>query len=163
MKASCLGKVLAAQLVLGVVAAVLLLVALKQALSPNSTLVLQSQLRLKAPSGASSSSLTVQSVEFNRVLREKSSKPTHPVAAASSSSSASTATVPPSQLPRQHKTGVYNFAHRYGDLPALRLDHSPKNPAWDNGIAICACMFQENTTDVREWLLYHKCDSSKLS
>lgn len=64
--------------------------------------------------------------------------------------------VPDSQLPKQHRRGIYKRAHRYGDLSALRADRGPWDPSWDNSIAICALMYLENTTDVREWLLYHR-------
>lgn len=68
-----------------------------------------------------------------------------------------TATVAPFEVPYQHKHSVYKRAHRYGDLPALRGDMRPDSEEWDNSIAICACMFGENTTDIREWIMYNKC------
>jgi hypothetical protein len=67
------------------------------------------------------------------------------------------ATVAPSDVPYQHTHGIYKRAHKYGDLPALRGDMSPDSELWVNSIAICACMFGENTTDIREWILYNRC------
>lgn len=32
----------------------------------------------------------------------------------------------------------------------------PMSDAWDNSIAVCAIMMQEQINDIREWLLYHK-------
>lgn len=34
---------------------------------------------------------------------------------------------------------------------------SPFSLDWDNTIAICAIMRQENLEDLREWLQYHRC------
>jgi hypothetical protein len=61
------------------------------------------------------------------------------------------------QVPYQHKHKIYKSSHSNGDLPFLPPDRSPHSDSWDNSIAICACMFQENLTVVREWLLYHRC------
>ena len=44
-----------------------------------------------------------------------------------------------------------------GDLPNLPEDRSPDSPTWNNSVAICAIMKEENAKDVREWLLYHRC------
>lgn len=71
---------------------------------------------------------------------------------------ASSAIIPEDQIPYQHKHSVYKRAHKYGDLPTLRWDASPDSETWTNSLAICACMFGENTTDVREWILYNRCD-----
>lgn len=38
---------------------------------------------------------------------------------------------------------------------------SPKSQGWDNSIAVCAIMKQEQVSDVREWLMYHKCAPSQ--
>ena len=69
---------------------------------------------------------------------------------------AAPATVPQDEVPYQHKHSVYKRAHRFGDLPFLRADMSPDSEKWDNSIAICACMFGENATDVREWIMYNR-------
>lgn len=66
------------------------------------------------------------------------------------------AVVPDDDVPYQHKHSVYKRAHRFGDLPALRSDMSPDSEMWDNSIAICACMLGENATDVREWIMYNR-------
>jgi hypothetical protein len=43
-------------------------------------------------------------------------------------------------------------------------DHlAPWHPSWNNSIAICAVMRQENITDVVEWLLYYKCVHHQMS
>lgn len=65
--------------------------------------------------------------------------------------------VPPEEIPGHHKHRAWVQAHEHGDLPRLPTDRSPDSDTWDNSVSICACMLQENTTDVREWLLYHKC------
>jgi hypothetical protein len=44
-----------------------------------------------------------------------------------------------------------------GDLPQLDAERSPFSDSWNDSVAICACMLKENVTDVREWLLYHRC------
>ena len=46
------------------------------------------------------------------------------------------------------------------DLPQLGWEHNPNHTSWKNSIGICATMFQENMTDVREWLIYHRCGAS---
>lgn len=51
------------------------------------------------------------------------------------------------------RPGVKRFE---GDLPQLPEGRSPDSDAWNNSIAICACMLKENVTDVREWLQYHR-------
>ena len=83
--------------------------------------------------------------------------------------------VPRDQVPKKHKFAIYRYTHMYGDLPAplglrrptegTRLEWAKRQRkwgkwhGWDNAIAICASMFQENMQDVREWLLYHQCAS----
>lgn len=64
--------------------------------------------------------------------------------------------VPPEEVPGHHTHHAWVQAHKYGDLPMLPVDRSPDSDTWDNSVSICACMLEENTTDVREWLLYHK-------
>lgn len=70
-----------------------------------------------------------------------------------------TSSVPPDEVPGHHQHHAWVQAHKHGDLPLLPTDRSPDSDSWDNSVSICACMLQENTTDVREWLMYHKCAS----
>ena len=42
-------------------------------------------------------------------------------------------------------------------LPPLPLSHAPSSDTWDNRIAVCAIMKDENTDDVTEWLAYYRC------
>lgn len=162
MQPSCTGKLLAAQLVLGVfVVLVLVAVGINRPVLPAGTIE-QSHSRLSDEPSSS-----FEAAETYRLLREETGSVLDTSQATPDAdspfrgdTSCSRGAVPPSQAPKQHQKGVYIRAHRYGDLSALRQDRNPWDPAWDNGIAICACMFQENTTDVREWLLYHKYDSS---
>ena len=70
--------------------------------------------------------------------------------------------VPDDQIPDKHRTKVYRDSHAHGDLPQLPKRRQPGGPEWTNSVAICACMFQENMTDVREWLLYHQCAPRRL-
>lgn len=52
----------------------------------------------------------------------------------------------------------WEYAHAVGDLPALlNSTHGPNSTAWNNSVAICATMKEENATDVKEWLLYYQC------
>ena len=44
-----------------------------------------------------------------------------------------------------------------GELCDLPKSFGPWNKKWENSIAICAVMRDENVTDVREWLQYHRC------
>ena len=44
-----------------------------------------------------------------------------------------------------------------GGLRGLPLSFGPWNIKWENSIAICAVLRDENVTDVREWLQYHRC------
>lgn len=64
--------------------------------------------------------------------------------------------VPEEDIPGHHKHKAWRQSHRDGDLPLLPFDRSPDSELWDNSVAICACMLQENVTDVREWLVYHR-------
>jgi hypothetical protein len=111
----------------------------------------QSPWQMRAPSEDAAIILTVE-----RGQREIVSDPeTRPVAAKKRDWLATS--VPESQIPHHHRNGWWESIHQDGDLPALRDDRSPDDPSWDNSIAICACMFKENTTDIREWVLYHRC------
>lgn len=53
---------------------------------------------------------------------------------------------------------VSSLEQQPGDLPPLNPDRSPESATWVNSVAVCACMLKENVTDVREWLLYHRCE-----
>lgn len=64
--------------------------------------------------------------------------------------------VPTEQIPGHHTLRVWLENHHQGDVPMLSPDRSPYSDTWENSMSICACMLQENTTDVREWLLYHR-------
>ena len=64
--------------------------------------------------------------------------------------------VPEDDIPGHHKHKVWRQSHKQGDLPLMPFDRSPDSNTWDNSVAICACMLQENVTDVREWLIYHR-------
>jgi hypothetical protein len=44
-------------------------------------------------------------------------------------------------------------------LPTMGFDHSPTSSQWTNSIAFCTIMKDENITDIREWLTYHRCAS----
>ena len=39
---------------------------------------------------------------------------------------------------------------------------SPFSRGWENTVAICAIAKREKTEDVREWLQYHRCVSSRF-
>ena len=69
-----------------------------------------------------------------------------------------TSSVPAEEVPSRHGHSQWLRAHKHGDLPMLSPDRSPDSDTWNNSVSICACMLQENTTDVREWLLYHRWD-----
>lgn len=58
---------------------------------------------------------------------------------------------------RQKNSFGYARAHMHGDLTALSAKHSPHSSEWTNSVAICAIAKNENTTDIREWVLYHRC------
>lgn len=54
--------------------------------------------------------------------------------------------------------GKWKTTHGEGNLPELpSATHGPDSPQWNNSVAICALMKSENSTDVREWLMYYKC------
>lgn len=42
------------------------------------------------------------------------------------------------------------------ELPALSLEHAPWATRWNNTLAICTTMRDENNTDVIEWLSYYR-------
>ena len=44
-------------------------------------------------------------------------------------------------------------------LEPLPWSHGPDAPSWDNSVALCATMKDENITDIREWLTYYQCAS----
>lgn len=49
---------------------------------------------------------------------------------------------------------IWNHAHDQGHLP--ELSEPIHKSGQDNSVAICATMMDENSTDVREWLLYYR-------
>jgi hypothetical protein len=57
----------------------------------------------------------------------------------------------------QLNSWAYRKTHMRGDVSPLPENRSPFGSEWKNSVAICAIMMGENTTDVREWLLYHRC------
>ena len=57
-------------------------------------------------------------------------------------------------LKRQH---MWRQAVRDGDVPKLSNRRAPWGLAWRNSIALCSTVRQENTTDLREWLMYYRC------
>lgn len=57
-------------------------------------------------------------------------------------------------LKRQH---IWRQAVRDGDVPKLSNWLAPWGPAWRNSIALCSTVRQENTTDLREWLMHYRC------
>lgn len=63
------------------------------------------------------------------------------------------------RLKKQLDSWAYRKTHWHNDVEALPEDRSPMGHDWDNSVAICAIMRGEFMTDVREWLLYHKCVS----
>jgi hypothetical protein len=52
---------------------------------------------------------------------------------------------------------AWRQAYREGDLPKLSNRLAPWTRTWTNTIALCSTVRQENTTDLREWLLYYRC------
>ena len=50
---------------------------------------------------------------------------------------------------------IWNHAYELGHLP--ELSEPVRKPGQESSVAICATMKDENTTDVREWLLYYRC------
>jgi hypothetical protein len=57
----------------------------------------------------------------------------------------------------------YLDAKYEGDLHELPAERGPNGTGWDNSVAICACIRNENATDVREWILYYKCAPTILA
>lgn len=51
----------------------------------------------------------------------------------------------------------YTESHAKGDLPQLPISRSPTHKSWNNSVAICAVTKLDHTTDVREWVQYHRC------
>lgn len=60
---------------------------------------------------------------------------------------------------RQKNSYGYTHAHKHGDLKQLPEKNSPYSSKWTNSVAICAIAKNENMADVREWIMYHRCDS----
>ena len=62
-----------------------------------------------------------------------------------------------SARPQRAYKSVWEYTHTVGDLAQLESSaHGPNSTQWNNSVAICATMKNENATDVREWLLYYK-------
>jgi hypothetical protein len=59
--------------------------------------------------------------------------------------------------------GDYKAAKAQGDLPPLPPERAPNGSEWDNSVAICTSMHRENSTDIREWILYYKYVSCHMS
>jgi hypothetical protein len=66
--------------------------------------------------------------------------------------------MPDWRLQRQLDSWAYRKAHKRSDVSPLPDSRSPFSTEWNNSVAICAIMKEENTTDVREWLMYHRYD-----
>jgi hypothetical protein len=73
-----------------------------------------------------------------------------------------------SALPADNVTGLTQASrseashHAYPEIhgctsTAPSVDRAPWQPMWNNTLALCATMRQENATDVVEWLSYYKC------
>jgi hypothetical protein len=152
---SCLMKFLASIPVLGLLASAFVIV-LQLVGWSDTTLLKHVQWHANAPSQDSNISLTFQAIE------QRASYPDSARVLRKSSRDGSASGVPLSQIPKQHKNGWWENIHRDGDLPALPDERSPDDASWDNGIALCACMREENTTDIREWILYHRCASMMI-
>ena len=69
---------------------------------------------------------------------------------------ADTPYVPTKAEVRDKQREWYDAVQR-GPLPQLSNEKAPWNWRWRNSIAICTSVRQENTTDLREWLLYYQC------
>lgn len=46
--------------------------------------------------------------------------------------------------------------HADGGLAPKPEDAGPDSPVWRNSIAICSMIKDENSTDVREWVMYYR-------
>jgi hypothetical protein len=59
---------------------------------------------------------------------------------------------------RQYRRDVItgSFQRWLEHLPPLSAEYSPESPTWNNSLAVCAIMRNENITDVREWLQYYR-------
>lgn len=62
----------------------------------------------------------------------------------------------------------YKEQHADGGLKPKPVSSGPDGTAWRNSVAICSMIKDENTTDVREWVMYYRCgewlhDTSSLS
>ena len=107
----------------------------------------------KQEAGASNSAQQQQHVNGGKKSSPQTATVTKPLAASS---------VPADEVPSRHMHSQWLRAHKHGDLALLPPDRSPDSDTWNNSVSICACMLQENTTDVREWLLYHRWGSACL-
>ena len=48
--------------------------------------------------------------------------------------------------------------HADGGLPRKPNSQGPDSTAWSNTIGVCSMIQDENATDVREWVLYYRCE-----
>lgn len=48
-------------------------------------------------------------------------------------------------------------AHADGPLMPKPLEAGPDRDSWTNSIGLCSMIQDENSTDIREWILYYKC------
>lgn len=51
---------------------------------------------------------------------------------------------------------VWAYTRRRGSLPLKPALSSPASASWNNTIAMCTSVRAENTTDLREWVMYHR-------
>jgi hypothetical protein len=65
--------------------------------------------------------------------------------------------LPSEELPVETSLQAERLSVSMGGLPKLPDSQAPWRPGWGNSVALCTTMRRENVTDVREWLLYHKC------
>lgn len=54
------------------------------------------------------------------------------------------------------RENAWAYIRRGGSFPQLPDRSSPESASWKNSIAMCTSIRSENTTDVREWVLYHR-------
>ena len=54
----------------------------------------------------------------------------------------------------------WEHAHADGGIPRKPESQGPDSTAWSNTVGICSMIQDENATDVREWVLYYRCESA---
>ena len=71
---------------------------------------------------------------------------------------------PPPPGPRRLADNIDPFTTPWlSHMPKLPASVAPTAPGWNNTVAVCATMKDENVTDVREWLTYYQCAQSPLA